>query len=504
MKPLPSEIIHLIVLYLREDHISAKRHPNVVTIGDPFGDLPLVWRPLYLARYSVVSRQWQSVVESIIWKRICLQGHLWVSQLVTYTTGDDFRCARVGYIRHILWQPLIVLPRVTDPIYHTNSNDALYEWYDTQYHNALRPLFLVLQTWEEQHPGLELVFRDWSPACGAVRPRITENSSLRDILIGDRGVLPACLTATHLEDYPSLPCVRSIGVLGTSRSVVMLSSFGLIFKRLPNVRHASAHDATWLSVTTGDGRRLLRQEMIDFIHCVPQSVESLELSVKGDRECSLWLHVDTRSQPVTYLDPNGLDILSIRLHTLSMRLGELTLTHIRISKALFWPSTQGSTNASYWPNLERLQVLKMPPYNIDGSLLLGLRAPLRVEQLFQGWLSDDFSTNTPTDQREYIKSDQMGVLYQAMGQAARHMPRLQIMRLSLLHYRYRTGIESGEFLEFNRGKDARIAHLRINTQWGYQIGEEVISAWGLEEETAEQFRRTMDVTMPWYVEPRED
>ncbi|GKZ32470.1 hypothetical protein AbraIFM66950_001923 [Aspergillus brasiliensis] len=145
----------------------------------------------------------------------------------------------------------------------------------------------------------------------------------------------------------------------------------------------------------------------------------------------------------------------------------------------------------------------MPPYNIDGTLLHGVRAPLTVRELYRDWLSDAAAGYRPSDRHEYIKSDKMDVLYQGMGQAARQMPRLQIMRLSLLDH-HCAGPESGEFLEFNRDKDARVARLKINTQWDYRIGEEVISAWGLEGETAEQFRRTMNVTLPWYVEPRED
>lgn len=138
---------------------------------------------------------------------------------------------------------------------------------------------------------------------------------------------------------------------------------------------------------------------------------------------------------------------------------------------------------------------------VTGSTLLGVDPPLtRSHLLFEG----AYSWKWRCDRWEYIKCDDIGILYQAMGQAARQMPRLQRMRLSLLNYHSNMGSESGEYLDFNREKDARIAHLRINTQWGYQIGEEVISAWGLEGETAEQFRRTMDVTLPWYVEPRED
>lgn len=133
-----------------------------------------------------------------------------------------------------------------------------------------------------------------------------------------------------------------------------------------------------------------------------------------------------------------------------------------------------------------------------GSPLLGLDPPLTREAAVQESLANPPPKDRYSDRREYIKSADLGILYRAMGTAAQRMPRLQIMGLSLLNYR--TGEESDESLEFSRDKSARIAHLRINTQWGYRPGMEVISAWSLEGAVAEEFYNTMDVVLPWYVE----
>ena len=393
MKPLPSEIISIIVHFLCEMINADEGHSNCDPNPDPLWGLIRVWEPSNLAQYSVISRQWQGSVEPLIWKRICLLGPMQVFHLFRYTTGDDYRCARVGYIRHISWQPCIVLPDKTDPIFHTNSNHPILERYDNQYHNELRHLFLVLHIWGKRNPGLELVLYHRSPEYKAFRPSIPQDSSLRETMFSHSKALPACLTEKHLEDFPSPSCVRSIDLLGTWADAVLLSSFRLIFKYLPNVRHGSVHDLIYISDYLGEIRLLLRQgmtllssisfrdcceltdvllhlEMIDFIHHVPQSVESLDLSVEGGREWSRRLHEDeVYRRRLTYLDHNGLDLLSIGLHTLSMRLRALTLSHMRISKALFWPSAESSTNASYWPNLEQLQVLNMPPYDIDGKYL---------------------------------------------------------------------------------------------------------------------------------------
>lgn len=259
MKSLPREIINLIVLYLREEPTPVdKQYANPDPKSYRYVDLPPVWHPYNLAQYSVVSRQWQGIVEPIIWKRVCLQGSPGALKLVTYTTGDDFRCARVGYIRHILWRPFFTLPNVTDPIYHTKSNDPLFEWYDNQYRSELRTLFLVLESLGDQHPGLELILCDLSPYSRYV-VRNTESPSLRDLMLRWSGALPACLRAKHIEDFPSPTCVRSLRVLRTGGSFVMLSSHGLILERLPNVSHASLHDPVRTSMFAGDFRPMLRQ-----------------------------------------------------------------------------------------------------------------------------------------------------------------------------------------------------------------------------------------------------
>lgn len=150
-------------------------------------------------------------------------------------------------------------------MYRANTNEYLYEWYDQEYHKALGFLFLALHSWGEQHPGLELVFSDHNPHCGTFNPRYSEyTSSLRDILFKHRKALPSCLKAKHLEPLPSPVCVTSLGVKGTWLNAVLLSSFGLIFERLPNVKHVLLQDFIWMGPSVGDIRRLLRQGMLLF------------------------------------------------------------------------------------------------------------------------------------------------------------------------------------------------------------------------------------------------
>lgn len=58
MSFLPSEIISLIFNYLLEDTSGNKHRPKRVP-GATYYDVPPPWRSQSLAKYSVISRQWQ-------------------------------------------------------------------------------------------------------------------------------------------------------------------------------------------------------------------------------------------------------------------------------------------------------------------------------------------------------------------------------------------------------------------------------------------------------------
>lgn len=53
-----------------------------------------------------------------------------------------------------------------------------------------------------------------------------------------------------------------------------------------------------------------------------------------------------------------------------MRLKEVHLEDVRVSSALFWPDTEEGIDKTtlYWPNLEILEILEIPPNLPDGIL----------------------------------------------------------------------------------------------------------------------------------------
>jgi hypothetical protein len=104
---------------------------------------------------------------------------------------------------------------------------------------------------------------------------------------------------------------------------------------------------------------------------------------------------------------------------------------------------------------------------------------MEMEDFDDGWDYDELGFES----RGLIRSDEVDKLYSAMGKAAQRMPQLRYLEVSLRG-------ENGDWecLMFSRNLETQEAHLKISTEWGYDLGEEVITAWALEGEKAEEFR----------------
>lgn len=149
MAILPNEIIYLIFTYLKgEIGYENKR--------SPFDKHD----PPKLAQYAVISRQWQAIVERLIWQKISVVKLGSVEKLHQVTSGDSYRRARAGYIRHILWWPKI---ERGDFIAKFQGNNELYadllpKWYHQQCLSSIRNMFQLLSSWEGQLSDISLSF----------------------------------------------------------------------------------------------------------------------------------------------------------------------------------------------------------------------------------------------------------------------------------------------------------------------------------------------------------
>ncbi|ODM15501.1 hypothetical protein SI65_09104 [Aspergillus cristatus] len=109
-------------------------------------------------------------------------------------------------------------------------------------------------------------------------------------------------------------------------------------------------------------------EVTDSLPLVPESVEIFTYSIATHRELSL----NPARDAANYLSPNGLDEFSSTFRTFSMQLREVHLENARVSSAFFWPETEEDIDKMtlYWPNLEILKILEVPPYTPDGKWIL--------------------------------------------------------------------------------------------------------------------------------------
>ncbi|GIK04040.1 hypothetical protein Aspvir_008115 [Aspergillus viridinutans] len=289
------------------------------------------------------------------------------------------------------------------------------------------------------------------------------------------------LTKQDASAYPILHNVRSLS-LETAVTNMRPSAFFQLLSRLPNVRRVSAGESFFIEPFA---LRALREERQSLVHClplVPPSVEEFEYEIAPDREMS-WTPVDDAAN---YLSVRGLDELSIAFRTLAMRLIVLHLTNVRVNSELFWASPEEDrviVDTLNWPVLEVITITNTPPYTADGKWILEVdpnREPLmEMADFDNGWNYDELGF----DARGLIRSDEVDKLYSAMGKAAQRMPRLRYLEFG---FRGETG--DWESLIFSRNLQTREAHLEISTEWEYDLGDEVITAWGLEGEKAEEFR----------------
>ncbi|KAJ5844776.1 hypothetical protein N7534_008445 [Penicillium rubens] len=439
-----------------------------------------------IAQYATVSRQWQAVVERVIWQRQLRIDYAggWLAQLKAFTSGTSDRRARVGYIRRLLWEPEINWDHLREKAVADGADNAqkFSERYDRQCQASLRDLFELLHTWKDRQVNVELSlrFNGHTYARGRTTLGISRKNN------GSLWITTSCgkqvyLTAEDIQKLPRLPQVTSLVLLDIDTTVLRPLSFFHILSRLPHVRHISGGEGGSLQPRALRVLTDQRQEVADHLLSLPESAETFTFAITHHRELSL----NPARDAANYLSPRGLDEFSISCRSLSLRLRELRLDKVRVSKSFFWPTLEEMVDPTCltWPKLEVLEVLEVPPNTPDD---------------WEGELDDDSYDEWEYDiayyaRRGILKSDPVNQLYESIGLAAQRMPRLRSLKHS---FRGAVG-ESGshEWLRFKRDLSTGMVTLQVNTEWGLELEEKVICAWGLKDKKAKEFREKWSVSL---------
>ncbi|OJJ78801.1 uncharacterized protein ASPGLDRAFT_78010 [Aspergillus glaucus CBS 516.65] len=392
--------------------------------------------PPKLAQYAVISRQWQAIVERIIWQQISVVKLGSVEKLHQFTSGDSYRRARAGYIRHILWWPKI---EWGDFIAKFQGNDELYAGYYQQCLSSIRNIFQLLSSWEGQLSDISLSFwlgdNDYlSITDEEIEQEVMESLTLDQLCKMSRIPHLLHLTANDFQDIPTLPFIKSFRLHDYEGTVVRPSVFFHILNCFPHVKHVS-----------------FGEYVIYHLSLVPDSVETFTYSIAPQRELAL----NPARDAAKYLPANGLDEFSSTFRSFSMRLKEVHLEDFR--------RRASTRRLLYWPNLEILEILEIPPNLPDD---------------WEGDIEENFTEPWEYDSEYYakrglIKSSQVDKLYKAMGHAAQKMPRLRRLKFSFRGEIGEAG--SNEYLDFSRDLATGRTRLNINTEWQYTIGEGLIS-----------------------------
>jgi hypothetical protein len=67
MDSLPTELLSIIFHHLNDKIRRLNEEAQALNAGKK---LPEIWQPEGLARYTVVSRRWQAILEPMIWERL--------------------------------------------------------------------------------------------------------------------------------------------------------------------------------------------------------------------------------------------------------------------------------------------------------------------------------------------------------------------------------------------------------------------------------------------------
>lgn len=341
-------------------------------------------------------------MERIIWQRQLRIDYAggWLAQLKAFTSGTPDRRARVGYIRRLLWEPEINWDHLREKAVADGANNAqmFSERHDRQCQASLRDLFELLHTWKDRQANVELSlwFSGHTYARGEDDVRnITQEQweSLDYYQLWKTGnaIHRVYLTAEDVKKLPRLPQVTSLILFDIDTTILRPLSFFHILGRLPHVRHISGGEGgslqpralrvltdqrqgTVISFCHVDiidivNHDLRLTEVADHLLILPESAETFTFAITHNRELSL----NPARDAANYLSPRGLDEFSISCRSLSLRLRELRLDKVRVSKSFFWPTIEEKVDPTClaWPKLEVLKVLEVPPNTPDGMSFWG-------------------------------------------------------------------------------------------------------------------------------------
>ncbi|PLB51992.1 hypothetical protein P170DRAFT_506899 [Aspergillus steynii IBT 23096] len=514
MERLPAEIIDKVASYLYEHSSLHPREIEEVHRCSPWSQFEenlLDWGGQNLAPYTVISRQWQAAVEKLIWEKVVLLDEEGLQSLEQYTSGNLYRCMRRMHIRHMIVDASIGIPRTNPPssqVPKSIAND-FPTVHNHKYRNLIVRLFGLLHSWTSGPyvtPGIDLWLGGGGPYTKEGVLKVIDGQVLKSLSVDELYEQNQMshlfhLTSEDVSDIPNVSCVKSFNVREIANTPVAFrrkfshvrpSAYFQTLSCLSGVKRAWGRETY---VIPPDAIRALqehRQELADHLPLVPSSVETFKYTLYHRREMSYEYWGDAAN----YLSPSGRDELSIAFGTLGTRLRTLTLDGVRISPQFFYSPSRSngeSMKVMHWPHLEVLQILDMPPYTADGKWIIDEDAEKENNARYRRSLCGprDMWTAHEYGKRGLMKNHQLDKLYQAMGRAARQMPRLRLLSFTFRGEMCKdfsdVNFDTSESLHLSRDRESSAGtRLEINTVWKYQLGNDVISAWGLEREPIEK------------------
>ncbi|KAM0559964.1 hypothetical protein ACHAPJ_003918 [Fusarium lateritium] len=332
MDSLPPEIIRTIVSHL----IDQTRW--VPQINEQCHKTPL-------SSYAAISRQWQSIVETITFRHLILTSN----KLTIEEHGHYLTPLRLSYIRYIWFD--FEFPA------HNLAVSTNQEDYDDQlvFNKTVKQLLRVLSKIPPQPEpvvGLEIFItapRKYCIPWGIASKGANEMDGVF------RGRIPTSYVELF-EDWgvniPELPAIYYFRVELGSRSILFSpSSINFIAAKMTRLRKVQ----WWL----WDGEKVdtelrirQRKRFAETLELIPESLEDFSLEYLRERL------QDRSYQPPSIIPPDAPgDLLSRSLHQFIQRDG-LDDFYLRASvdSTIFWPHQPQAKSNAYWPSIRVLHV----------------------------------------------------------------------------------------------------------------------------------------------------
>lgn len=367
MDSLPFEIITIIASYLPETRDFKFRRLFEDVMAAKQAKRPPPFAQPSIAAFASLSRRWQLAVEPLLFREIRVRSVELDEFAAIYSTSQSHRRRLLKYLRFE-----ILLPTYNDAEYKLFESDQDRQANNKVSFEAIAALFNVLSGWGSDPAfAIDLSIRIYSPVDATMHNKYRADGALsgrsRDpdepLVEGETDLFDDRYKYSYIrlpepDTLPTLPCVRSMALVGDGRRFHPSSIVALAAKA------PLAKTQMWWYTEPGVYLGLRREIRNHFAQALQTfrlspSVETLDIDISGSIDSIGFFEGDTGHglRLPNFVFPHRYDPLCSALHgVVGNNLKSLWYTG-PTDPSLFWPYPEGEEPLEpFWSSLKELAV----------------------------------------------------------------------------------------------------------------------------------------------------